>query len=219
VHDVPASKSEDHGLAALTPSDLTVLSVGISTGGVAEMRMAANRDRHIVATTIDAAGIEFAKERIAAEGFSSQIECKLEDVSQPLPYQDNFFDFVYARLVLHYLSKQDLDAALAELRRVLKPGGKLYVVVRSVDCPDAKRTGNKYDPETNITHVFLTNDKGTQRDASRYFHTQESIRRHVEAAGYTVAYIKQYDERLFIDFMRQKRAPHNDNVIELLAAK
>ena len=49
-----------------------------------------------------------------------------------LPFPDDTFDDVTASLVLHYL--QDWGPALAELRRVLKPGGRLIV---SVDHPFA----------------------------------------------------------------------------------
>ncbi len=60
--DIKASPSEDNGIAVLTDNDLEVLSVGISTGGVAEIRMAEkNPKRHVVATTIDEEGVSFAQ--------------------------------------------------------------------------------------------------------------------------------------------------------------
>jgi SAM-dependent methyltransferase len=45
----------------------------------------------------------------------------------PLPFPDGAFDDAVACLVLHYL--EDWKAPLAELRRVLRPGGRLIVVV------------------------------------------------------------------------------------------
>ena len=45
----------------------------------------------------------------------------------PLPFPDDAFDDAIACLVLHYL--QDWTAPLAELRRVLVPGGRLLVAV------------------------------------------------------------------------------------------
>ncbi|HKR82381.1 MAG TPA: methyltransferase domain-containing protein [Candidatus Saccharimonadales bacterium] len=218
--NIQASESEDHGVAALSNSDLQVYSVGISTGGVAEIRMAeANPKRHIVATTIDEKGVAFAKEQIANRHLEGRIETKLEDVAQPLSYSDGYFDFVYARLVLHYLSEEKLKQALAELHRVLKPSGKLFVVVRSTKCPDATRKEARFDPVTHLTAGTVINDNGTVYSYSRYFHTEDSIKTYVQEAGFGVSYVKAYDEHLFGGFMRNKNSPNTDNVIELLATK
>lgn len=54
----------------------------------------------------------------------------VHDLADPLPYEDESFDDVVASLVLHYL--QDWEAPLAEIRRVLRPGGRL---VASVNHP------------------------------------------------------------------------------------
>ncbi|HKX24137.1 MAG TPA: methyltransferase domain-containing protein, partial [Candidatus Saccharimonadales bacterium] len=149
-----------------------------------------------------------------------QIETKVEDVSEPLSYADESFDYVYARLVLHYLPKEKLESTLLELHRVLKTGGKLYVVVRSTKCPDATAEGAQYDPETHLTtHTAIDNKTGGTYSYSRYFHTEESIRDYVTAAGFTVEYVKSYDEQLYVDFMRTELSDNTDNVIELLATK
>jgi SAM-dependent methyltransferase len=136
------SISEEHGIALLSRKDLAVYSVGISTGGSAEIRMAkGNPSRHIIATTIDREGLDFAVQCIHQHGLDSRIEAKFEDVSQPLPYPNGTFDYIYARLVLHYLARAELEIALRELHRVLKPSGKLFIVVRSHLTHDAKRQG------------------------------------------------------------------------------
>lgn len=219
--NIQASQSEDNGIALLTDNDREIYSVGISTGGVAEIRMAeTNPERHIVATTIDEEGVAFAQKFIQEKRLEHQIEAKIEDIVELLPYEDDHFDYIYARLVLHYLPKVKLNAALVELRRVLKSGGKLFVVVRSVNCPDAKDPNSTYDPETGLTTcVYVNEQTGTTRTSVRYFHSEDSIRDHITKAGFTVEYTKSYDERLFTDFMRTKLAPHDDNVIELVATK
>ncbi|HEY5152625.1 MAG TPA: methyltransferase domain-containing protein [Candidatus Saccharimonadales bacterium] len=218
---IASSISEDDGIATLTDSDLEIYSVGISTGGVAEIRMATmNPKRHIVATTIDVEGVEFAKQHVAENGLDRQIEAKVEDVTKPLAYQDASFDYVYARLVLHYLPEQGLIDALSELHRILKPAGKLFVVVRSTKCPDALRGDNSFDPETNITTFTYTEEAtGKKERQQRFFHSEESISKYVHDAGFSIKYVKSYDEHLFVDFMRTIRSPELDNVIELLAVK
>jgi len=216
-----SSISEDNGIASLTDNDLNIYSVGISTGGLAEIRMARmNPKRHIVGTTIDQEGAASAKQNIAESGFDKQIETKIEDVTQPLTYKDGRFDYVYARLVLHYLPEQGLVEALAELHRVLKPAGKIFVVVRSTKSSPAQRDDSTFDPATHLTTFTYTDPTtGKKKSPQRFFHTEESISRYVRDAGFNIQYVKSYDEDLFVDFMRTVKSPEQDNVIELLAVK
>lgn len=215
------SLSEDHGITVLSDKDGRIYSVGISTGGVAEIRMAqSNPKRHIIATTIDGEGLAFAQQHIIQQQFDGQITAKLEDITQPLPYESDYFDYVYARLVLHYLPKKDLQQALQALHRVLKLDGKLFVVVRSVDCISVARETSRFDPETHMTTCIYTSpETGKTHSYSRYFHTQDSIRGYVEAAGFEVVYSKAFDEQLYVDFMRTEVSAQPDNLIELLAIK
>jgi SAM-dependent methyltransferase len=63
------------------------------------------------------------------------------DLAQPLDFlADDTFDLVTASLVLHYL--QDWGPPLAELHRVLRPGGRLIV---SVHHPDDWRVFERRD--------------------------------------------------------------------------
>ena len=42
-----------------------------------------------------------------------------------MPYQDNFFDTVLLISILEHLKPNELEQALLEVKRVLKPGGQL----------------------------------------------------------------------------------------------
>lgn len=213
------SVSENHGIDLLTEHDLHVYSVGISTGGIAEIRMAEGTQRHIVATTIDKNGLEYARERIYEEGFSEQIELKYEDISDPLPYDDNYFDYAYARLVLHYLPKDELDHALSGLYRVLRPGGRLFAVVRSDACEHAHMPDSAFDPITRLTEYTETNQDGSTKRLKRQFMSQEALSAYVISAGFEVEYVTSFDEHLFKDFMRTVPDTRTDNLVELLAKK
>jgi ubiquinone/menaquinone biosynthesis C-methylase UbiE len=61
-----------------------------------------------------------ARARARAAGVS--VECMLGDI-EALPFDDRSFDLVLANWVLYHVP--DLDRAIAELRRVLRPGGTL----------------------------------------------------------------------------------------------
>lgn len=51
----------------------------------------------------------------------------VEEFSETLPFEDNSFDLLFARAVLHHT--QDLDQACKEFYRVLKPGG-IFIAAR-----------------------------------------------------------------------------------------
>lgn len=63
----------------------------------------------------------------AAEGVSGRIEVKTGDITK-LPFPDASFDAIITMTVLHNIhSRQGRDAALRELVRVLKPGGRMAI--------------------------------------------------------------------------------------------
>ena len=207
------SISETNGLSLITKQDLAIYSVGISTGGQAEISMAkASPHRRVIATTIDPNGAVFAAKQIDKVRLSDRIAIKVEDVSKPLSYPASFFDFIYARLVLHYLSNQSLRNALSELHRILKNQGKVFIVVRSKDCKEAQNA--HCDEETGMMTYI---SKG--QEFSRNFHTKESISEFLRNAGFEIQHTKTYDERLCVDFERTKPSEHVDHLIQILAIK
>jgi SAM-dependent methyltransferase len=100
-----------------------ILDAGCGSGPL----FAALRDRGAIVTGIDksAGMLELARRRLGDDA-----DLQVAQLGRPLPFHADTFDDVTASLVLHYL--EDWGPALAELRRVLKPGGRLIV---SVDHP------------------------------------------------------------------------------------
>ena len=96
---------------------VAVLEVGCGTGGFAERLVTELPDAGIVATDQSERFVELT----AARG----VEARVADV-QDLPFEDASFDVVAAMWMLYHLP--DLDRGLAELRRVLRPGGRLVAV-------------------------------------------------------------------------------------------
>ncbi|MDT8913476.1 class I SAM-dependent methyltransferase [Amycolatopsis sp. PS_44_ISF1] len=96
-----------------------ILDAGCGSGPL----FAALRERGAVVTGIDASAgmVGLARRRLGAEA-----DLRVTDLADPLPFPDGEF-VVVASLVLHYL--QDWGPALTELRRVLRPGGRLFVSV------------------------------------------------------------------------------------------
>ncbi|MEM9564766.1 MAG: class I SAM-dependent methyltransferase [Actinomycetota bacterium] len=64
---------------------------------------------------------------LARNRLGDGVRVHVADLAARLPFDDAEFDDVIASLVLHYL--RDWTAPLAELRRILRPGGRLLVSV------------------------------------------------------------------------------------------
>jgi SAM-dependent methyltransferase len=97
-----------------------ILDAGCGAGALS----AALRDRGASVTGIDASAgmLDLARRRLGPDA-----DLRVADLADPLPFADDAFDDVVASLVLHYL--QDWGPTLAELRRVLVPGGRLILSI------------------------------------------------------------------------------------------
>lgn len=98
-----------------------ILDAGYGSGSLS----AALRDGGAVVTGIDASAGMLALAR--RRRLDDDVALHVVDLSDRLPYADGAFDDVVASLVLHYL--EDRGPTLADLRRVLRPGGRLIASV------------------------------------------------------------------------------------------
>ncbi len=158
--------------------------------------------------------------KIARNKRRSRIEAKLEDLRGTWTYGENYFDFIYARLVLHYLPLKNLETVLHNFAFSLKSGGRLFIVVRSKKNIPQNDPNVVYDPNTRLTTLPNYEADGSfTTKQTRYFHTPKSIAEHLTKAGFTVGNVIEYEEQLYSDFARKKIAPHRDHLIEVLAIK
>ncbi len=133
-----------------------ILDVGCGSGPLS----GALRDRGAIVSGFD---LSEAMIRLARARLGEDADLLVHDLARPLPYADAAFDDVMASLVLHYL--EDWTAPLAELRRVLRRGGRLLVsvnhpMVYKVMNPDAdyfEPTEFSYDAEHAGLTVVYTN--------------------------------------------------------------
>lgn len=86
--------------------------------------------RHMRSRGADAIGVECGAAALAAARAAEPAHADryLEGVGQDLPIGDGEVDAVVFSYSLHHVPAQDMDAALAEAHRVLRPGGIVYVV-------------------------------------------------------------------------------------------
>ncbi|MCK0507576.1 MULTISPECIES: bifunctional demethylmenaquinone methyltransferase/2-methoxy-6-polyprenyl-1,4-benzoquinol methylase UbiE [Aromatoleum] len=96
-------------------------------GGTADLSLAfakrVGRDGQVWLTDINHAMLSRGRDRVLDRGFALPVaQCDAEK----LPFPDNWFDCVTVAFGLRNMTHKDV--ALAEMRRVLRPGGRLLVL-------------------------------------------------------------------------------------------
>ena len=121
---INAIREQTLSVAALQRGQ-SVLDVGCGTGVLT--RLAAKA----VGATGRAVGTDASPQMIAvAAKNSARMATPIEFLVAPierLPFADGEFDAALSSLMLHHLADDLKDRGLAEVRRVLKPGGRLVV--------------------------------------------------------------------------------------------
>ncbi|MFD6912304.1 class I SAM-dependent methyltransferase [Streptomyces virginiae] len=85
----------------------------------------------VLATDFSPAGLEQLREAAAAQDVAGRVTTAVHDVREPLPLPDASVDAVFAHMLLCMtLSTQEIHALVAEVRRVLRPGGVFVYTVR-----------------------------------------------------------------------------------------
>ena len=111
---------------ALLRAGEAVLDVGCGTGTLA---LAAKRAVGPAGAVhgIDPSAEMIARARAKAAKAGAGITFET-GVAESLPFEEGRFDVVTSTVMLHHLRRATREAAVAEMRRVLKPGGRLLVV-------------------------------------------------------------------------------------------
>ena len=101
-----------------------VLDLGCGTGTLAIMAKQYRPDAEVIGLDADPEILEIAR-RKAAE---AELEIDFDrGLAGDLPYPDASCDRVLSTLFFHHLTSDDKRACLAEIRRVLRPGGELHL--------------------------------------------------------------------------------------------
>jgi ubiquinone/menaquinone biosynthesis C-methylase UbiE len=111
-------------LAQLQPGE-KVLDVGCGTGTLAiEVARRVGRAGHVAG--IDPGAQQIAHARAQAARRNLPIDFQIGVIEQ-LPFPDQTFDVVFSTLMMHHLPAPLKRQGLAEIARVLKPGGRLVI--------------------------------------------------------------------------------------------
>lgn len=101
---------------------LRVLDAGCGEGAPAPIF--AEHGCTVVGVDVDEPSLENAKTLLKHTAFGGQVEFQRADMRH-LPFEDATFDLVWSSAALHHVA--DKRAVVRELKRVLKPGGRLAI--------------------------------------------------------------------------------------------
>ena len=131
----------------------------------------ADIEGRLVSSDINAAMLKIGEERLTNKGWLKNLEFVIAN-AEALPFADNSFDLITMAFGLRNVTHQ--DKALAEMARVLKPGGR--VLVLEFSRPKNAVINRFYDW---YSFTFLPKMGALiAKDADSYQYLAESIRMH-----------------------------------------
>jgi ubiquinone/menaquinone biosynthesis C-methylase UbiE len=166
------------------PANARVLEVGCGVGFLSVIL--AQRGFVVTATDNASAMAESAKMRVGRARMESRVQVTVQDVHN-LTIPSNSIDLVAGLGVVVWL--HDLRRALAELCRVLKPGGNLIV---SVDNISSVRMRSMLDfpvifrgvARRTLEKAHLLLPKPAERTAEAHFYSAREFEMHLRQAGF-----------------------------------
>lgn len=111
-----------------------------------------------------AAGLEIARQALAVAGLTAEL--RQDDIYAALPYADAVFDAIISTQVIHHATLARIRALVAEVARVVKPGGVVFVTV-----PSLRNQGKRFEQigpgtlvpldgrEAGLPHHYFTPDE------------------------------------------------------------
>lgn len=107
-----------------------VLDYGCGPGNDLLGFATASKPERLIGIDVSSTSLAQSKARMQMHGFNVEFH-SVDASAEPLPFDDASIDYIHSAGVLHHLANP--LAALKELRRVLKPGGMMRIMVYNYD--------------------------------------------------------------------------------------
>lgn len=156
----------------------TILDVATGTGDFAIMANSILSPKKIIGIDISNGMLEFGRKKIEKLGLTHTITLENGD-SETINYPDATFDAVTVAFGVRNF--QNLEKGLAEIKRVLKPGGKLIVL----EFSKPKTFGVSFVYSLYMKIVAPNMGKLFSKNKSAYAYLDESIRKFPERKNFT----------------------------------
>jgi len=150
IADGGEHKARERGLQVLNvqPGE-QVLEIGYGTGhSLVALAGAVGVSGHVDGIDISEGMRSVATKRIADAGLGDRVQLQVGEVP-PLPYDSERFDAVSLSFTLELFPLEVIPKVLAEIRRVLKDGGRVGVVSMATVKPGA------HDSSLEITYKWM----------------------------------------------------------------
>ena len=205
-----------------------VLDYGCGPGNDLVGFLEKSKTKRLIGMDVSSPSLELARKRVALhEGEVDFI--KINENSAKIPLDSGSVDYIHSSGVLHHV--KNLDETLAELYRVLKPGGKLRVMVYNQDSiwfhlntAYLQRLKLKnFGADTSLFDIFRTTTDGKECPISRVYKPSEFLTI-LNSHGFSGQYIgsaisahelkiieRRFDAILDIRFEKE----HRDFLLEL----
>lgn len=151
-------------VSSIRPTE--VLDIATGTGDLAIL-MAQTTAGRIVGLDISAGMLEVGRKKVAAKNLTDKIELILGD-SENMPFADNSFDAITVAFGVRNF--ENLDKGLAEILRVLKPGG-LFVIL---ETSNPTKFPFKQGYQLYTRHILPLIGKAFSKDDAAYGYLSES---------------------------------------------
>lgn len=164
-----------------------ILDIATGTADLAIEALHSLQPEKIIGVDISEGMLAFGRKKLAKMGLQDKIELRSGD-SEALPFADNTFDA--AMVSFGVRNFENLDKGLADICRVLKPGGMLMVLEFSQ--PTAFPIKQLYAFYS--LHILPRIGKTISKDGAAYSYLPESVKafpygedflRHMRGAGFT----------------------------------
>jgi len=114
-----------------------VLEIGFGTGHcLKQMAESVGENGKVYGIDISSGMLEVSKKRLEEAGLLDRVELYCGDALK-MPYEDNKFDAVFMSFTLELFDTPEIPKVLNEIKRILKPNGRLGVVSMSKEDGDS----------------------------------------------------------------------------------
>ncbi|MFM9838265.1 MAG: bifunctional demethylmenaquinone methyltransferase/2-methoxy-6-polyprenyl-1,4-benzoquinol methylase UbiE [Cyclobacteriaceae bacterium] len=154
-----------------------ILDVATGTGDFAIQALKLNPEK-VIGIDISEGMLEVGRKKMIDRGYDKVIELRSGD-SENLPFEENKFDAIIVAFGVRNF--EDLQKGLAEMLRVLKPGGRVVVLEFS------KPTAWYFKPLYHFYFKFVTPaiGKAFSKDSEAYSYLPESVKAFPDGKDFT----------------------------------